>query len=64
MNTIVQRACRELAGFESLCLQLEKRILITGKTMSTLQNYMRCVAHLSLHFKVLPTQLMHDQLED
>jgi integrase/recombinase XerD len=64
MHTIVQRACQELAGFKSLCLQLEKRILITGKSMSTLNSYLRCVAHLSLHFNVLPTQLTHEQLED
>jgi len=64
MHTIVQRACQELAGFQNLCLQMEKRILITGKSMSTLTNYQRCVAHLSLHYNVLPTQLTHDQLED
>jgi integrase/recombinase XerD len=64
MYTIVERACQELAGFQSLCLQMEKRILITGKSMSTLTNYLRCVAHLSLYFNALPTQLTHDQLED
>ncbi len=32
--------------------------------MSTFNNYMRCVAHLSLHFNALPTHLTHDQLED
>ncbi len=64
MHTIVQRACQELAGFQNLCHQLEKKILITGKSMSTLNNYMRCVAHLSLHYQVLPTKLTHDQIED
>jgi len=64
MHTIVQRACQELAGFQSLCLQVEKRMLITGKSMSTLDNYLRCVAHLSLHFNILPTQLTQDQIED
>ncbi len=64
MHTIVQRACQELAGFQKLCLQLEKRILITGKSMSTLNSYMRCVAHVSLHYQLLPTKLTHDQIED
>jgi site-specific recombinase XerD len=64
MHTIVQRACQELAGFQNLCLQLEKRILITGKSMSTLNSYLRCVAHISLHYQLLPTKLTHDQIED
>ena len=64
MDTIVKRACQEIAGFQSLCLRLEKRILINGKSLSTLNNYMRCVAHLSLHFHSLPTQLTQDQIED
>jgi site-specific recombinase XerD len=64
MHTIVQHACQKLAGFQSLCLQMEKRMLITGKSMSTLTNYLRCVAHLSLHFNSLPTHLTHDQIED
>lgn len=64
MHTIVNRACQEIAGFQSLCLRLEKRILINGKSMSTLNNYMRCVAHLSLHFQCLPTLLTPDQIED
>ncbi|MBL7856599.1 MAG: tyrosine-type recombinase/integrase [Cyclobacteriaceae bacterium] len=64
MHTIVQRACREVSGFQSLCLRLEKKILITGKSMSTLHNYMRCVAHLALHFQSLPTLLTLDQIED
>ncbi len=64
MHTIVQRACQEVEGFQSLCLRLEKKILISGKSMSTLHNYMRCVAHLALHFHLLPTHLSLDQIED
>jgi integrase/recombinase XerD len=64
MHTIVQHASQKLAGFQNLCLQMEKRMLITGKSMSTLTNYLRCIAHLSLHFNALPTELSQDQLED
>lgn len=64
MHTIVQLACQEVAGFQNLCLRMEKKMLISDKSMSTLNNYMRCVAHLSLHFKALPTLLTHDQIED
>lgn len=64
MHTIVQRACEEVEGFQSLCLRMEKKILISSKSISTLHNYTRCVAHLSLHFNALPTHLTHEQIED
>jgi integrase/recombinase XerD len=64
MHTIVQRACNEVNGFKDLGLRLEKKLLISGKSMSTLHNYMRCVAHLALHFKIMPTFLTHSQIED
>ena len=64
MHTITQRACLEVAGFTDLHHRLEKKILISGKSMSTLHNYMRCMAHLALHFQRQPSQLTHEQVED
>ncbi len=62
--TIVQRACAEVQGFQNQILRLEKRIVVSGKSMSTLHNYTRCIAHLSLHFQLLPTALTQGQVED
>lgn len=63
-TTLVQRACAQVNGFHDLHQRLEKKILINGKSKSTLANYMRCIAHISLHFNALPTDLSLDQIED
>jgi len=63
-TTLVQRACAKVAGFKNLHKRLEKKIIVSGKSMSTLNNYMRCIAHLSLYFKCLPTDLDLEQIEE
>lgn len=62
--TLVQRACAKVAGFKALHKRLEKKIIVSGKSLSTLNNYMRCIAHLSLSFKCLPTDLDLEQIEE
>lgn len=62
--TLVQRASAKIAGFKTLHKRLEKKIIVSGKGMSTLNNYMRCISHLALHFNCLPTQLDLEQIED
>ena len=56
-TTLVQRACAKVAGFKALHKRLEKKIIVSGKSLSTLHNYMRCIAHVSLHFNCLPSAL-------
>jgi len=63
-TTLVQRACANVKGFSALHKRLEKKIIVSGKTMSTLSNYMRCIAHVSLKYNCLPTQLDLEQIED
>lgn len=63
-STVVQRACAKVTGFKSLYKRLEKKIIVSGKSISTLNNYMRCIAHLALHFNELPTTLDLEQIED
>lgn len=63
-TTLVQRACAKVAGFKALHKRLEKKIIVSGKSLSTLNNYMRCIAHLSLCFKCLPTDLDLEQIEE
>jgi len=62
--TLVQRACTNVAGFTSLYKRLEKKMIVNGKSLSTLNNYMRCISHVALHFKCLPSQLDVEQIED
>ncbi|MCI0558531.1 MAG: site-specific integrase, partial [Nitrososphaera sp.] len=49
---------------KALYKRLEKKIIVSGKSTSTLNNYMRCISHLSLHFKCLPTDLDIEQIEE
>ena len=37
---------------------------INGKAPSTLNNYLRCLAHITLHFKVCPEALDNEQIND
>lgn len=46
--TIVKQACYKVTGFEQLYKEMESSISITGKSKSTLTNYSRQLAHLSL----------------
>lgn len=62
--TLVQRASAKIAGFKTLHKRLEKKIIVSGKSISTLNNYMRCISHLALHFNCLPTQLDLEQIEE
>ncbi len=61
---MVQRACAEVAGFKALHKRLEKKIIVSGKSLSTLNNYMRCIAHVALQYNRLPTELDLEQIED
>jgi integrase/recombinase XerD len=63
-TTLVQRACANVKGFRALHKRLEKKIIISGKSISTLNNYMRCIAHVSLKYNCLPTELDIEQIED
>ena len=63
-TTLVQRACAKVNGFKALHKRLEKKIVVSGKSMSTLYNYMRCIAHVSLRYNCLPTELDIEQIED
>jgi integrase/recombinase XerD len=63
-TTLVQRACAKVTGFKKLHKQLEKKIIVSGKSLSPLNNYMRCIAHVALHFNVVPSQLDIEQIEE
>ena len=62
--TIVQQACDKVTGFTKLYKDLERTIVVSGKSKSTLTNYGRHLAHLSLHFNQLPTELDQEQVLD
>jgi site-specific recombinase XerD len=63
-TTLVQRACAKVAGFKTLYKRLERKIIVSGKSKSTLNNYMRCLAHIALQYNTLPSKLDIEQIED
>lgn len=62
--TIVQQAKDKVTGFEQLYKEMERSINVSGKSMSTLINYGRQLAHLALHYQQLPTALDSEQVLD
>jgi site-specific recombinase XerD len=62
--TIVQQACDKVNGFDKLYADLERHINVGGKSKSTLTNYGRHLAHLALHYNLLPTELDQEQVLD
>jgi integrase/recombinase XerD len=62
--TIVQQANDKVTGFEQLYKEMERSINISGKSISTLTNYGRQLAHLALHYQQLPTELDCEQVLD
>ncbi len=63
-ETLVQQAINKVTGFDQLYKELERAINISGKSKSTLTNYSRHLAHLALHYQMLPTQLDNEQVLD
>jgi integrase/recombinase XerD len=62
--TLVEVAQLEVPNFKELSQQLTRNFVINGKAQSTLNNYLRCLAHLGLHYKISPEQLSEEQIQD
>ncbi len=55
--TQVEKACIQIPGFQSLYQDLDDLVHLSGRSKSTLQNYARKLAQLSLHFEKLPQNI-------
>lgn len=62
--TLVAQACAKVQGFSELYRRLKRRMSTAGRSESTLNNYARHIAQMSLHLNCLPTELDDDQIED
>ena len=60
--TIVEQACHEISGFRKLYEELQQKMILSGQCTSTLSNYARKLAHLSLHFVKLPQQISEKEI--
>lgn len=59
---IVERACNEIKGFKNLYRKLDDKSQLSGHTKSTLTNYSRKLAELSLHFGKLPQHISEKEI--
>ena len=53
-----------MPGFKELALSLERSFAINGKATSTLSNYLRCLAHIALHYGRSPELLNEEEIND
>lgn len=60
----VEKACKEVQGFATLSQDLERTMTLNGYSKSTFTNYLRCLAHLSVHCKKLPQETNDREIED
>jgi len=53
-----------VAGFEKVVKTLEQQTALRGQSKSTLYNYLRRIALISLHFERLPEKISDDELNE
>jgi integrase/recombinase XerD len=61
-SPIITEAKALVVGFDELFDKLEQKVILGGLSKSTLINYGRCIAKISLHFKKIPTLLQEEQI--
>ena len=60
--TIIDRAKVEVEGFSTMYAKLEQKVVLGGLSESTLTNYGRCIAQISLHFNLVAIELEEEQI--
>jgi site-specific recombinase XerD len=58
----VERAKNQVTGFTKMYELLEQKVILGGLSPSTLTNYGRCIARISLHFKTPAIYLEEEQI--
>ena len=62
--TIVERAIIAVPEFEEVFKKLDLQVELRGQSQSTLNNYIRRIALISLHFGRLPEQIEEDEINE
>ena len=60
--TTVERAIQTIDGFEKVYKTLQQQTILRGQSQSTLDNYIRQIALISLEFNKLPEDLSEDDI--
>src|ERR1039457_6688476 len=59
---MVDQACDNIPGFRKFYDELRQKMVLSGQSKSTLSNYGRKLAHISLHFKKLPQNISEKEI--
>jgi len=62
--TIVERAIIAVPGFELVFKKLDQQVALRGQSQSTLNNYIRRIALITLHFGRLPEDVDEDEINE
>lgn len=62
--TIVERAIIAVPGFEQVFKKLDQQVTLRGQSQSTLNNYIRRIATISLYFGRLPEDINEDEINE
>jgi integrase/recombinase XerD len=62
--TIVERAMQTIDGFSKVFQTLQQQTILRGQSQSTLNNYIRQVALVSLHFNQLPECITEEEINE
>lgn len=61
-STIIENAKATITGFQQVYDRLQQQVILRGQSQSTLNNYIRQVAKISLHFGRLPELISEDEI--
>lgn len=62
--TILEKAILTVEGFDKVFVKLQQQVALRGQSQSTLSNYIRRIALISLHFNRLPQHISEDELTE
>jgi len=62
--TIVEKAQATITGFDRAYQKMQQQVALKGQSKSTLENYIRRIAIITLHFGKLPEQISDDEINE
>jgi len=62
--TIVESALKTIPGFDNAYQKLRQQVTLRGQSQSTLENYIRRIAQIALHFNRLPEKVSDDEINE
>ena len=62
--TLVEKAIEAVPGFELVFKKLSQQVTLRGQSQSTLNNYIRCIATITLKFGKLPELISDDEINE